>query len=249
MARTNKTYSKADADRLVKELDDNSKIKLRSTSELQAPCRDNTFDIIKDSIGVTFPEELKAFYSQTNGLTIVWEYNNTVTGEIHIVPIMDTILDEYDESWKAQMEKSKSLDNPQFQTFIQNLYSLDIYEETTQGTIRVVMEIDKTSKPTQPKLWLWHLAGERFPLSLSFHEYIDKLTESRGFFGWQYFFIDLRSCNFNDPYFSKFFAQSCQDALSRMKDFLEIMPKLFPSDDFSEFKKLQQKLVENYQSG
>jgi hypothetical protein len=249
MAQTSNAYSKEAAEELLNELDANSEIKLLSTSGLNPPCRANTFDVIKDSIGIIFTEEVKSFYRQTNGLTIVWEYDELVAGEVNIVPIMDTMLEEYDETWKSHMIESKSFDNPNFQAFIKNLYSFDIYEESFQSTLRVVMEINKTSKPTIPKLWLWHLAGERFPLSLTFEEYIKKIFKTRGFYGWQYFFIDLNSCDFNDPYFSEFFAESCYDALPKMDDFMKVMPKLFPKDDFSEFASLQQKLIENYQSG
>lgn len=248
MAQTNRPYSKSIAEQLIKRLDNNPEIVLNPSTKLSPPCRNNTFDIIEDSMGVHFDEEIKSFYSATNGLIIVWGYSDTTTGEVHIVPIMDTMLEEYDDFWKSEMKKSKSLGDPKFQAFIQNLYSLDIYETTTQGTLRVVMEIDKNTEKA-PKLWLWHLAGERFPLSLSFKEYIQKLIETRGYFGWQYFFIDLKSCDFKDSYFTKFFAESCADALPKMKDFMEIMPRLFPEDDFSEFEKLQQKLIENYQSG
>ncbi len=234
----------------MKELKSNPEIKLRPASKLQPPCRENTFPIIENSIGVKFEENIKAFYGKMNGVNIIWDYNKNIAGEINIIPIMDAMLEEYDKSWKSDMKAIKSLDDPKFQAFIQKLFSLEIYDTTADGTLRVVMEIDKTTKkPQSPKLWLWHLAGERFPLTLDFEKYIQMLLKTRGFYGWPYFFIDLKKCDFEEDYFANFFAASCADALPKMKEFLAIMPKLFPETDFSEFDKLQKKIIENHKAG
>lgn len=146
-------------------------------------------------------------------------------------------------------KKMKSKDDKVFRQFCNNLFSIDVFDKTTDGTLRTVFQTQNDSLIKQnPKLWLWHLAGERFPLTLDFEQYSKKLQITRGFVGWTYFFIDIDQCRFNDSFFSKYFSKSCFDALSNMENFLNIMPKLFPHDDFSEFEQLQEEIIKFHKS-
>lgn len=249
MDQINRKSFKESIQNLIKGLRKNPKVITNLTSNLHSPCREHTFDIISKNFGVRFLKEIESFYEEMDGLSVSWSYDRKIEGEINILPIMDTMLEEEDEYWKENFIKIKSLQNPRFQDFISTIFSIEVYDEVSQKEMRTVIEIDKQSKlPQNPNLWIWQIAGERYPLSIHFEEYIKILEKTRGFYGWTYFFIDLEKCNFKDEYFRNFFASSYADAFGRMREFLTIMPKIFPQDDFSEFEMLQENIIKSYES-
>jgi hypothetical protein len=119
-----------------------------------------------------------------------------------------------------------------YDQFISKLYLFDHYPESLQSTLKVGLEL----RDGKEHLWLWNDDGEKYPLTLSIPQYFERLLETKGFIGWQYFFVDLDACDFGDPYFSENFAAVPNDGMYRMEEFLEVMPRLFPEQDFSFYR-------------
>lgn len=232
--------------KLVKDLLNHPELETGHPSEV-LKSNENDFSYFEEEYGILFSSKIKSIYKQVDGFSISWKYKNIYSGEINMTTIGALVEGIYDDFWKDGLKKYKSKEDKTFRQFWENLYSLDIFNESFDGTLRVVAEIKRNSPESQsPPLWLWNLAGEKYPLTLEIPQYWQKLAKTRGFIGWPYFFIDLEKCSFENANFNKYFSSSISDAIPHMKDFLKMMPFFFPDDDFSEFEELYQKMKASF---
>lgn len=245
MAQTPKTSPAAYFQKLVQELKDHPDIEVVNVPDM-ARASENSFSDTKEQFGISYAPEIKSFFKAINGVQLSWKHENIFRGEINILDIGAITQGFYDEFWKEELKKLKSKEDREFRKFCENLNSLEVFEDTFDGTVRTVFKLEKDApEPQSPPIWLWNLAGEKYPLSISFDEYWPLIAKTRGFAGWPYFFIDLEHCRFDDPFFKKYFSQSASDALPPMTSFLKHMPVLFPNDDFSEFEGLYQRIKDS----
>ncbi|MCC6412883.1 MAG: hypothetical protein IT270_14560 [Saprospiraceae bacterium] len=227
---------------IIKELNNNAEIQSVITTDIK---KIGNYDIINlQRLGnLVFIPDIISIYELVNGFRASWNYKGRIGGEINMLDIASVGLGYDDEFWKKDWKKYKTKDDKVFRQFWEKLSSLDIFENSSDSVIRVVAELEsKHPEPQSPPLWLWHLAGEKYPLTLDIPQYWQMLGKTRGFIGWPYFFIDLEKCRFDDPFFKKYFSSSVFEAIPYMEDFLKTMPILFPDDDFSEFEVLFRKL-------
>ncbi len=224
--------------KIIDDLKNNKAIKIDKTSEVFGAI-DDDFSYPEEELGIVFSSDIKSVYKAVNGVNISWKYEDKFYGEINMLGVAAVTQGFYDDFWKDERKKKKAKDDKTFYEFCRSLNSLDVFEDTFDGTLRTVFQFQPdTKEPQNPPLWLWNLAGEKYPLSLDFTQYWQMLAKTRGFAGWPYFFIDLRKCRFEDAFFKKYFSQSTADALPFMEKFLKTMPVLFPQDDFTEFEAL-----------
>jgi hypothetical protein len=228
--------------KIVQELKDHSDIEVIATPDLSRASESN-FSSAKQMFGISYSPEIRSFFRAINGVQISWKYEHIFRGEINILDIGAITQGFYDDFWKNELKKLKTKEDKEFSLFCKNINALEIFDSTFDGTLRTVLQLQKNSpEPQSPPIWLWNLAGEKYPLSIDFTQYWPLLAKTRGFAGWPYFFIDLKKCRFKEAFFKKYFSRSVSDAIPFMKSFLKTMPLLFPNDDFSEFEGLYRKI-------
>lgn len=205
--------------------------------------REDIFHYFQEEYGIILSPHIQSIYKEIDGFKISWRHDGKFSGEIKITTIGELIEGFLDDFWKDGLKKYRSKEDKIFRQFWENLNSLDVFKDTYDGTLRVVAELKKKyPEPQSPPLWIWHLAGEKYPLTLDIPQYWQALAKTRGFAGWPYFFIDLKKCKFEDTFFRKYFSVNVLSAIPAMEEFLKTMPALFPKDDFSEFESLYKNL-------
>jgi hypothetical protein len=175
------------------------------------------------------PESLGVF-QEFDGAFLAWKYSTAddedLWGGEFDIPQYSYLLENPDIKFDLPPFASEG----RFSEF--ELHLFDQYQESLQSTLKVGLEL----RDGKEHLWLWNDDGEKYPLTLSIQQYFERLLETKGFIGWQYFFVDLDACDFGDPYFSENFAAVPNDGMHRMEEFLEVMPRLFPDADYSFYR-------------
>jgi hypothetical protein len=188
-------------------------------------------EVIQEDFGIVLEELTLAYFYEISSIKILWKFSHKDDELRHFGG--ETSINNYSfllesPGFKFDFDISRG----RFDKFISQLYLFDHYPESLQSTLKVGLEL----RDGKEHLWLWNDDGEKYPLTLSIPQYFERLLETKGFIGWQYFFVDLEDCDFDDPYFNENFAAVPNDGLHRMEEFLDVMPRLFPDADYSFYR-------------
>ncbi len=219
-------------DTLFENLRNNALVNVEQAN-LGNPLRASSINAGKEEYQKVLGTNTISIFQEFNSVFLAWKYSmdhdHVWGGEIRISPYL-VILG------KSKVPFEASPDNKKMLEFLGNIHLLDHFQYSLQSTLKVGLELRDGAE----HLWLWNDNGEKYPLTLSIPQYFERLLETKGFIGWQYFFVDLGACDFSDPYFSENFAAVPNDGTARMEEFLQVMPKLFPDQDYAFY---QERLV------
>ncbi|MFW5966688.1 MAG: hypothetical protein ACOCV2_04170 [Persicimonas sp.] len=148
------------------------------------PVPDFTIETIEHGLGTRVPDRIKSFYRVTDGLEFGWSY--TVDGETlpgggaHLFDFA-TVFDNWlDSLWSVDPEEfsESELD------FFWSLRGFDRLGDAEAGHM-IVLCVEEEYPTYDLFVHDLHTRDSKL-LELTFGEYIDRLLESRGAYGWQH---------------------------------------------------------------
>lgn len=187
------------------------------------------FDEIEKILKYKLDEKLKDCLFISDEISLYWdyeleedEYENA--GEFRLSSLSRIFTFSKPELWYEEMEEEEK-------EFYKELIPFDDHPNTGDG----VMGVFKMEKgAASPEIWLYDSNGICHKMNLDYPGYLERILETKGFYGWQYLFCEI---DLSDYYFA-----SVQRQLETM---LKVLPKLFPDKDYKEYfdryEKLKQK--------
>lgn len=171
----------------------------------------------EEEYSVKFDEEIVDLYEALGGLKFKWKLRNGAAIELKNKEMVegscwllepDTMMMGFDgrhwlnELWNEAMPKEKK-------EFKSNLKILDYFGSDNVDAVCLEIRDDQIT----PNLWVNDLDFDAHPLEIDLEKYLDLIIESRGMWGWQFFYT----------------AMQWPDALKNNANILlDALPKLFP---------------------
>lgn len=187
--------------------------------ETYKPAPDVIVSTIEAGIGLTVPEAILSFFqSISDGFDLEWSYleegEERPGGQIGIYNFARVFGTWLDELWGVFEDQSR-------EDFTWEIRGL---EKPVAHLNELQTVLHHNANTREFSLYYYAARGPNFRLKVDFLEYIELLKLSRGFFGWQLLISDA---DFDD------FPVAAEVA----ERFHRVMPRLFPKDDFSRFRK------------
>ncbi|MFD5750770.1 hypothetical protein [Streptomyces sp. NPDC127033] len=145
-----------------------------------------------------------------------------LVGEFSLTHIMRAIVEHYmDDIWEGE------------DGWERELYSeLRFFDDTPRSGSGRMALLRATPGAMDPEIWFFDIRQGTMRMELEYPEYLDALLLTKGVIGWQYLYVD--------PAFSGVGFASCAE---RLKEMLEVFPRLFPDHDYTDLRtRLQERL-------
>lgn len=184
------------------------------------------YDAIKTEIGIDLRPSFHQTVSQYDRFKFLLEADGSVISEC----VIDGIILTFNKFAQEHYIHAFDEFGDDFIKFARQFYPLDIYEKAED---EVTLTIVKPITDENPNLdfWIWNNAGHKYPLKFkTFEEYILCGIDNKFVVGWQYFYVETESVDFDEPLR---LAPDFSDAMYRMDWALQLMKKYFPDDDWS----------------
>lgn len=187
--------------------------------ETHKPAPDIVVTTIEAGIGLTVPEAILTFYQRvSDGFDLSWSYEEDGVevpgGQIALLNFARVFGTWLDELWGV-------FDEPAREDFSWEIRGLE-RPHPSIPEFQTVLHFP----PNEHSFSLHYYAphGPSIPLNVDFMDYIDLLRLSRGFHGWQFLVSDVDF-------------EAVPLAAEIAERFHRVMPRIFPDDDFSAFRK------------
>ncbi|MBW1297382.1 hypothetical protein [Aquimarina litoralis] len=143
---------------------------------------------------ITISDEIKSFYSEFDGLRLSWNYisghvesNQTIISEnTKILPFYQMISGYDGNFWEGEIWSQNT--SEKISSFYKRLKVFDYIENDNVHCICLELSLDNM---LTPKMWIFRGGYTPIPLNIDITQYVDKLCQTKGFWGWQYLFTDI----------------------------------------------------------
>lgn len=180
-----------------------------------------SLNTIENSVGATIPERIKAFYKLTDGFELSWNYldEDNVSyrgGRIHLYDFARVFDLWIDKLWSISVEE-----HPFDEDFLLSLRGFDRIEAGDDKTSDWIVVCVEEEYPTFDLFLFDEAETDFYLLNISFENYLRMLVETRGFYGWQYLFVDDELLD--------------EARIGRVRQFFSVMERFFPDTELDFF--------------
>lgn len=166
-----------------------------------------------DDISPLWPDSIKTFYSQLNGVITHWIHSDnkndpSITGHVKLLSAKDVGSIGRDIIWFDHTPTNDPLRLFKIIDFFMDEAAVGFYENGDE------------------EMYLYQFEGSPAPLGVNFEGYIRLLCEAKGFFYWQQVLLALKTKKEN----------------LESKNFKTYMPQIFPDFRYDDFVKLYEEV-------
>ena len=216
-------------DTLVEEIKNNERIELL-LYEFKEPLSTSKIDEKEEEYSLSLSREIREFYGSCGGIKLKWKGKNleghsglrdkNAEGSINILDVNTMIMAFDGRHWLNELWSEKM--NDELKTFKKRLKIFDYFGSDNVDAVCVEMK----NGVLTPKLWVNNLDYGVFPLELDLSAYINLSIQTKGIWGWQFFYAQMTWVNAN------------HGIRNNAEHILEIYPILFGNDSvFEELRK------------
>ncbi|MFE1310370.1 hypothetical protein [Streptomyces sp. NPDC058755] len=176
---------------------------------------DEAFQLLTDELGISLDASLRRVYLRFKGLSSHWAVERPdlyLTGEFSLHHIAAAML-------IPGVEPAVDEPSEQEERLCAELRPFDEHLRGGGGTLSALRV---TEGSTVPEVWYHHATRGTFRMDIGYPEYLETLLVTKGTYGWQYLFTDVR---FGDIDF--------QGAAENIQNMLQVFPEIFPDHDYS----------------
>jgi|SRR5690554_405306 len=190
---------------------------------------ESDYESINQEIGIDLRHSFNDVFSEHDKFKFILYANDNVISECTI----DGLIMTFNEFGQEHYIHAFDEFGEEFISFARQFYPLDIYEKACDETTLVVVK-PITLVNDKMEFWIWNNVGPKYKLRFeTFGEYLETGISCRFCIFWQYFYLDTKAMDFNDPFTKEWIANNFNGATSRMKTALTSMKEHFPKEDWS----------------
>lgn len=161
--------------------------------EKNAGIRDEDFKDYADEFSIKVANNVKEFYTELDGFSLTWKYNQIASdstnqsfeGYINILPFYKMFLGDNDNLWENEIWGNHTSDKEL--SFYKNLKIFDYFEKDNIHCVCLEISHDTITE----NLWIFREGYQPLPMKINLEEYIEKLIDTKGLWGWQYLYAEV----------------------------------------------------------
>lgn len=189
-----------------------------------------------EAMNLSIPKTILDIYRQANGCHLVWREKDGINaGEIFLQPLATTFI----VTWKNKLwfdwmnDSKKGSENITEYGLAKKIKGFDVMDKTLDGTLIVAFYFPEGGSKNEDdyKMLYWDNKGIKFPLKISFSNYVETALEFKAMMGWQRFFIDIDAIKNEPELWEDLAMKSFHTILPAMEEFIVCYTKFFPEDD------------------